>query len=68
MDLFTFMELWQNIFVNITICGFFFQILLFVGVFQIAKNLPPKKSNKEFLEHLYKFNDFYLNKYRNLKL
>ena len=68
MDVFTFMERWQNIFVNITIYGFFFQILLFIGVFQITKNLPPKKSDKEFLEHLYKFNDFYLNNIRNLKL
>ena len=68
IDVLTFMESWQNIFINITIYGFFFQILLIIGVFQIAKNLPQKKSNKELLEHLYKLNDLYVNNIRNLKL
>tara|TARA_Y100001978_G_C23562189_1_gene369863 strand:+ start:351 stop:539 length:189 start_codon:yes stop_codon:yes gene_type:complete len=62
------MEYWQSVFLKITIYGFFFQILLIIGAFQITKNLPPKKSNKDILEHLYKLNDLSIDNIKNLKL
>ena len=41
------MENWQNFFVNASIFGFIFQILLVITVFQITKNFSSKKHNKE---------------------
>ena len=61
------MENWQNFFVNASIFGFIFQILLVITVFQITKNFSPEKYNKEILEKLYKMDNFSLNHNKNIK-
>ena len=61
------MEKWQFIFVYLAICGFVFQIILIAGVYFISKYLPKEKTDKEFLEAIYKqpsLSGYYL---RNLK-
>ena len=62
------MEKWQSFFVNVSIFGFIFQILLVVTVYQITKNIPSYKSNKEILEELYKIDNFSINHNKNIKL
>ena len=61
------MDNWQNFFVNASIFGFIFQILLVITVFQITKNFSPEKYNKEILEKLYKMDNFSLNHNKNIK-
>ena len=61
------MQNWQSLFVNFVICGFILQIILIIGVYCISKFLPREKTDKEFLEEIYKqstLSGYYL---RNLK-
>tara|TARA_Y100001968_G_scaffold53769_1_gene44815 strand:- start:174 stop:365 length:192 start_codon:yes stop_codon:yes gene_type:complete len=61
------MQNWQSLFVNFVICGFILQIILIIGVYFISKFLPREKTDKEFLEEIYKqstLSGYYL---RNLK-
>ena len=61
------MQNWQSLFVNFVICGFILQIVLIIGVYFISKFLPREKTDKEFLEEIYKqstLSGYYL---RNLK-
>ena len=61
------MQNWQSLFVNFVICGFILQIILIIGVYFISKFLPREKTDKEFLEEIYKQSTlpgYYL---RNLK-
>ena len=61
------MEKWQIMFVNLAIGGFIFQMILIAGVYFISKSLPKEKTDKEFLESVYKqpsLSRYYL---RNLK-
>ena len=62
------MQNWQSLFVNFVICGFILQIILIIGVYFISKFLPREKTDKEFLEEIYKqstVSGYYL---KNLKL
>ena len=55
-------------FVNFAIGGFILQIILIIGSFYISKFLPSEKTDREFLEEIYKestLSEYYL---RNLKL
>ena len=61
------MQNWQSLFVDFVICGFILQIILIIGVYFISKFLPREKTDKEFLEEIYKqstLSGYYL---RNLK-
>ena len=61
------MQNWQSLFVNFVVCGFILQIILIIGVYFISKFLPREKTDKEFLEEIYKqstLSGYYL---RNLK-
>ena len=61
------MQNWQSLFVNFVICGFILQIILIIGVYFISKFLPREKTDKDFLEEIYKqstLSGYYL---RNLK-
>ena len=61
------MQNWQSLFVNFVIYGFILQIILIIGVYFISKFLPREKTDKEFLEEIYKqstLSGYYL---RNLK-
>ena len=61
------MQNWQTLFVNFVVCGFILQIFLIIGVYFISKFLPREKTDKEFLEEIYKqssLSGYYL---RNLK-
>ena len=61
------MQNWQSVFVNFVIYGFILQIILIIGVYFISKFLPRDKTDKEFLEEIYKqssLSGYYL---RNLK-
>jgi len=61
------MQDWQSLFVNFVICGFILQIILIFGAYFISKFLPKEKTDKEFLEEIYKqpaLSGYYL---RNLK-
>ena len=61
------MQNWQSLFVNFVICGFILQIILIIGAYFISKFLPREKTDKEFLEEIYKqstLSGYYL---RNLK-
>ena len=61
------MQNWQSLFVNFVICGFILQIILIFGAYFISKFLPKEKTDKEFLEEIYKqstLSGYYL---RNLK-
>ena len=62
------MQNWQSLFINFVVCGFILQIILIIGVYFISKFLPREKTDKEFLEEIYKqstLSGYYL---RNLKL
>ena len=48
------MEKWQFMFVNFAIGGFVFQMILIAGVYFISKYMPKEKTDKEFLEDIYK--------------
>tara|TARA_Y100001978_G_scaffold199002_1_gene212470 strand:- start:137 stop:328 length:192 start_codon:yes stop_codon:yes gene_type:complete len=48
------MENWQFLYVNLAICGFILQISLIAGVYLISKSLPEEKTDREFLEGIYK--------------
>ncbi len=61
------MENWQNFFVNASIFGFIFQILLVITVLQITKNFSSQKYNKEILEKLYEMDNFSINHNKNIK-
>ena len=61
------MEKWQFMFVNFTIGGFIFQMILIIGVYFISKFLPKEKTDKELLETIYKQSSLSGNKFRNLK-
>ena len=61
------MQNWQYLFVNFVVYGFILQIILIIGVYFISKFLPREKTDKEFLEEIYKqstLSGYYL---RNLK-
>ncbi len=61
------MHNWQYMFVNFAIGGFILQIILIFGAYYISKFLPREKTDKEFLEEIYKqssLTGYYL---RNLK-
>ena len=61
------MQNWQSLFVNFVVYGFILQIILIIGVYFISKFLPREKTDKEFLEEIYKqstLSGYYL---RNLK-
>ena len=61
------MQNWQSLFVDFVMCGFILQIFLIIGVYFISKFLPREKTDKEFLEEIYKqstLSGYYL---RNLK-
>ena len=48
------MEKWQFMFVNFAVGGFIFQMIFILGVYFISKFLPKEKTDKEFLEAIYK--------------
>ena len=48
------MQNWQSLFVNFVLCGFILQVFLIIGVYFISKFLPREKTDKEFLEEIYK--------------
>ena len=48
------MEKWQFMFVNFAVGGFFFQMILIIGVHIISRFLPKEKTDKELLEAIYK--------------
>ena len=61
------MQNWQSLFVNFVVYGFILQVILIIGVYFISKFLPREKTDKEFLEEIYKqstLSGYYL---RNLK-
>ena len=62
------MEKWQFMFVSFAIGGFVFQMILITGTYFISKYLPKEKTDREFLESIYK--EHYLSGYqiRNLKI
>ncbi len=61
------MQNWQSLFVNFVICGFILQIILIIGVYFISKFLPREKTDKEFLEEIYRQSTLSENYLRNLK-
>ena len=61
------MQNWQSLFVNFVICGFILQIILIIGVYFISKFLPREKTDKEFLEEIYKQSTLSGYNLRNLK-
>ena len=61
------MQNWQSLFVNFVICGFILQIILIIGVYFISKFLPREKTDKEFLEEIYKQSTLSGYDLRNLK-
>ena len=61
------MQNWQSLFVNFVILGFILQIILIVGVYFISKFLPREKTDREFLEGIYKQTSLSENYLRNLK-
>ena len=61
------MQNWQSLFVNFVICGFILQIILIIGVYFISKFLPREKTDKEFLEEIYKQSTLSGYHLRNLK-
>ena len=61
------MEKWQFMFVNFAVGGFIFQMILIIGVYFISRFLPKEKTDKEFLETIYKQPSLSGNKIRNLK-
>ena len=60
------MEKWQFMFVNLAIWGFILQMILIAGVYFVSKSLP-KKTDKEFLEGIYKQPSLSSYNQRNLK-
>ena len=48
------MEKWQFLFVNLAIGGFIFQMIFIGGVYFISKSLSKEKTDREFLETIYK--------------
>jgi len=61
------MEKWQLMFVSISIGGFIFQMILIAGVYLISKSLPKEKTDKEFLESIYKQSSLSVHELRNFK-
>ena len=61
------MEKWQFMFVNLAIGGFLFQMILIAAVYLISKSLPNEKTDKEFLEDMYRQPSLSGNHLRNLK-
>ena len=61
------MEKWQFMFVNFAIGGFIFQMILIAGVYLISKILPKEKTDRDFLESIYKQQSFSGNYLKNLK-
>ena len=61
------MQNWQSLFVNFVIYGFILQIILIIGVYFISKFLPREKTDKEFLEEIYKQSSLTGYSIRNLK-
>ena len=61
------MQNWQSLFVNFVICGFILQIILIIGVYFISKFLPREKTDREFLEEIYKQSSLSGYSLRNLK-
>ena len=61
------MEKWQFMFVNFAIGGFIFQMILIIGVYFISRFLPKEKTDREFLETIYKQPFLSSNKFGNLK-
>tara|TARA_Y100000589_G_scaffold271267_1_gene263884 strand:+ start:219 stop:410 length:192 start_codon:yes stop_codon:yes gene_type:complete len=61
------MQNWQSLFVNFVVYGFILQIILIIGVYFISKFLPIEKTDREFLEELYKQSSLSGNSLRNLK-
>ena len=62
------MEKWQFMFVNFAIGGFILQMILIAVVYKISKSLPKEKTDKEFLENIYKQPSLSGNYFRNLKI
>ena len=54
-------------FVSISIGGFIFQMILIAGVYLISKSLPKEKTDKEFLESIYKQSSLSVHELRNFK-
>ena len=61
------MQGWQSLFVSYAIYGFILQIMLIFGVFFVSKILPREKTDKEFLEEIYKQSSLSGYSLRNLK-
>ena len=61
------MQGWQSLFVNYAIYGFILQVILIFGVFFVSKFLPREKTDKEFLEEIYKQSSLSGYSLRNLK-
>ena len=61
------MQNWQSLFVNFVIYGFILQIILIIGVYFISKFLPREKTDREFLEEIYKQSSLTGYSIRNLK-
>ena len=61
------MEYWQNIFVNLAVYGFIFQIFIVVFMISISKIHLKEKSTRELLEELYNQPTFKINKIRKIK-
>jgi len=61
------MQNWQFLFVNFVVYGFILQIILIIGVYLISKLLPIEKTDREFLEEIYKQSSLSGYSLRNLK-
>ena len=61
------MQNWQFLFVNFVVYGFILQIILIIGAYLISKLLPIEKTDREFLEEIYKQSSLTGYSIRNLK-
>jgi len=61
------MQNWQSLFVSFAVCGFILQMIFIIGVYFLSKFLPREKTDREFLEEIYKQSSLTGYSIRNLK-
>ena len=61
------MQNWQFLFVHFVVYGFILQLILIIGAYFISKFLPREKTDREFLEEIYKQSSLSGYSLRNLK-
>jgi len=61
------MQNWQSLFVSFAVYGFILQMILIIGVYFLSKFLPREKTDREFLEEIYKQSSLTGYSIRNLK-